>query len=105
MTMAIVTITEPSADEVQKLLYRTRMRRANHVTLATEQKFACVVLSLAPAVTQVDYPALKAAIEAIAGIQEVQLLLDGQMPASIPADTELRFQMQGDVTIEDTITP
>ena len=89
----VVTISEPSADQQQKNLYNSsRMQRSNYAEIATEQKVAVVVLKLAPGVDQPgDYAALKTAVEAITGIQNVELMVDGQAPATIPADHHMRL--------------
>lgn len=89
--MALQTIAEPSADQQQLNMYNTKMKRHSPLVLTAGEKYAACRLRLAPAVTQGDYPTLKAAIEAITGIQEAQLLIDGQCPAGIPADKELRL--------------
>lgn len=90
--MALVTMTEPSADEQQVRIYNTMMSRSNRLTLTAGKKYAAARLRLAPAVNQPDdYPALKTAIEAVAGIQTAQLLIDGQCPSTVPADRELRM--------------
>ena len=100
--MAVNTITEPSADEKQKLVYNRKMRRSNTVEIDPSQKLTVCLLKLAPAVTQSDYPTLKTAIEAVAGIQSISLLVDGQAPASIPADTDLRIVVDAQMRIDNT---
>jgi len=96
------TITEPTADAKQRLVYNRKMRRGSTQTIDPEQKFAVCLLKLAPAVNQPgDYAALGAAIKAIAGIQDVTLLVDGQAPASIPEDTELRVVTEAQMRIDD----
>jgi len=87
--MAVVTLSEPSAEEQQVHLYNTRMKKSNRTTLATDQKYAAVLLSLHPSVTQGDYGTLKTAIEAITGILDAELLIDGQTPATIPSGKQI----------------
>ena len=91
---AVNTIVIPSADDQLRMALNQRARAGNFVLVDAEQKVAVVALKLAPAVTQADYPALKTAIEAIAGIQSVELLVDGQAPATIPAGDELRLYVE-----------
>lgn len=99
----VSTITEPSADQQQKDLYNRRMRASNVVTLDTGAKYATVVVKLAPAVNQPgDYGALKTAIEQIAGIQSISLMVDGQAPAAIPADHELNLYTTVHLRIDPT---
>jgi hypothetical protein len=99
--MAVQTITEPSADAQQVRLYNTTMRRSNQEGIATGQKFAVCLVKLAAAVNQPDdYAALKTAIEAVTGVQEISLLIDGQCPASIPVGGELRAVVDGHLRIE-----
>lgn len=99
--MPIQTIAEPSSDAVQKMVYNKAMRRSNRIVMPADQKLAVVILALASAVTQADYPALKTAIETVSGIQQVNLLIDGKTPASIPEDTELRVCVDAQIRIDD----
>lgn len=99
--MTVQTLTVPSADEQQKLVYNRKVRKGNSVELPLDKKLACVILQLSPAVTQDDYPALATAIKAIAGIQEVDLLVDGQTPASIPTGTKLVLVADVQLRIDD----
>lgn len=55
--------------------------------------------------TQGDYPALKAAIEGVAGIQSVSLLIDGQVPADVGADQRARLFISAQLRNEDTPQP
>ena len=98
----VQTITEPTADEKQQLIYNRKMRAGATVTVDPSQKFAVVLIKLAPAVNQPgDYPALAAAINAIPGIQEIELLIDGVTPAAIPANTQLRIVSEAQIRIDD----
>lgn len=99
--MAIQTLTVPTVNEQQKLVYNRKVRKGNSVELPLGEKLACVVLQLAPAVTQADYPALATAIKAITGIQDVNLLVDGQTPVSIPVDTKLMLVADIQLRIDD----
>jgi len=100
--MAVVSITEPTADTQQVNMYNRAMRRSNVKVLSLDQKYAVCLISLAPAVNQPgDYAALRAAIEAITGIQEIELLIDGQTPSSIPVDKELRMVCEAHLRIDD----
>ena len=97
--MAVQTLTMPSADEQHKLV-RNRTRKSNNETIGLSQKFAVVLLKLAPAVDQSDYPALKAAMENIAGIQNASLLVDGITDATCPPANELRLVSDVQVRID-----
>lgn len=100
--MVLATITEPSADALQRIMYNKGMRGNGRVTIPTNRKFAVTLIELAGAVDQPgDYAVLKAAIVAIAGIQDIHLLVDGQAPSSIPANTELSVVVDGNLRIED----
>jgi len=73
-------------------MYNTRMKRSAPLALTAGERYVACRFRLAAAVVQPgDYPALKTAIEGIAGIQEVYLLVDGQCPASIPDGKQLRL--------------
>ena len=95
------TITVPSADDRLQIAVNKRSRKSGSVLLNESQKFACVILKLAGAVTQGDYPTLKTNIEAIAGIQEVNLLVDGQIPADVGVDNRARLILDAQMRIED----
>lgn len=95
------TIYIPDADEQLQIAVNKRARASGNLLLDENQKFACVLLKLAPSVVQSDYPALKAAIGAITGIQDVGLLVDGQVSASIPIDTQLRLYVEAAMRIEN----
>ena len=82
----VKTISEPSADQKQKTIYNKHMRAGANVTLDPEEKLAVCLLRLHPAVTPADYARLKAAVEAVTGIELIALLDDAQAPASLPAD-------------------
>lgn len=98
--MSVRTLTMPSADEQQKLV-RNRTRISNNEPIGLSQKFAVVLLKLAPAVTQADYPALKAAVEDIPGIQNVALLVDGLTDTTLPLNSEFKLVSDVQVRIDD----
>ena len=97
------TITEPTADQQQERMYNTRMKRSESVVLELDTKYAVCLLKLAPGVTQPDdYPTLKAAVEAVVGIQEVTLLIDTHgTPAEIPEGKELRMVAEAHLRIDN----
>ncbi|HUW34504.1 MAG TPA: hypothetical protein VM223_23095 [Planctomycetota bacterium] len=100
--MELRTITEPSADDQQAELYNTRMRRSNVETLVPGRKYAVVLIKLAAAVNQPgDYAVLKTNIEAVLGVQDIKLLIDGQAPASIPDGKELRMVVAAHLRIDN----
>jgi hypothetical protein len=100
--MAINTITEPSADTQQVDMYNRRMRRSNVKVLETDRKYAVCLIALHSAVNQPgDYGALKAAIEGVTGIQEAELLVDGQAPSSIPEGKQLRMVVEAHLRLDD----
>ncbi len=102
--MPLQTITEPDADAQQIGVYNRRMRRGNQQVVATGQKFAICLLELNAGVTQPnDYVALKASVEEIVGIESISLLVDGQAPASIPVDMELRLCVEGHLRIDNVL--
>ncbi len=103
--MPVNTIAEPSADQIQQMVYNKSMRKGGMVRLPIGQKLAVVAISLAPAVTQADYPALKMVMEAISGIQAVSLLVDGRTPDSIPENTELRLYVDAHLRIDNLPEP
>ena len=95
------TIIVPDADEQLTISMNKRARQSDNLLLDADQKFACVLIKLNPAVTQADYPVLKTNIENITGIQAINLLVDGKVPASLPEDTQLRIYLEAQMRIED----
>jgi len=66
-----------------------KSKQHESIALTADQKYAVVIMPLAQAVTQADYPALKAAIQAVPGIQDgVRIIIDGRTPASLPDGKE-----------------
>lgn len=96
-----VTITIPDADEQLQIAVNKRSRASGNLLLDGNQKFACVLLRLAPDVGPGDYLALKIYIEAHTGIQGVSLLVDGQVPVVIPEDHQMRVYVEAAMRIED----
>lgn len=103
--MTVQTLTVPSADEQQKLVYNRKVRKSNSVELPLDRKLACVILQLSPAVTQGDYSTLAAAIKEITGIQDVDLLVDGQTPDSIPEGTKMVLVADVQLRIDELEEP
>ena len=95
-----VTIPIPTAEEAQVTAVNKSAKRHASQVVDTGQKLAMVLLKLHPDVTQADYSTLGAAINGITGITGLHLLIDGQTPASIPADTELRVVTDVHLRIE-----
>lgn len=95
------TITIPDADEQLQIAVNKRARASGNLLLDEDQKFACVLLRLAPAVTQDDYAVLRADIQAIPGIQGASLLVDGQVPTDISEDYQVRLYLEAALRIED----
>lgn len=99
--MTIQTLTVPSADEQQKLVYNRKVKASNSIELLLNKKLACVILQLNGVVVPDDYPALAAAIKAIPGIQDVNLLIDGPTPSSIPENTKLMLCIDTQLRIDN----
>lgn len=103
--MSVQTLTVPSADEQQKLVYNRKVRASNSTELALDQKIACVLLRLAPNVTSDDYAAIGSAISAVTGVQSIELMVDGQAPSSIPENTVVTYVSEGQIRIDDVEAP
>ncbi len=99
------TLSEPTADEQLLDIYNRGMRIADRIVLETDQKYALCLLKLASAVQSTDYPALKAAIEAITGIQEISLVVDHQTRSTLPTDTQLVAILELNLRIESSVPP
>lgn len=99
--MPVETISEPTADEQQVIVYRTKMRKRNNTTLDTGRKYALCLIALAPTVTQPDdYASIKSSLlAAVPEIEDIELMIDGVAPPSIPAGTVLRLDCIADLRI------
>lgn len=94
------SLTEPNADAAVVDMYNRGVRTHEVIDLDLDQKYAVVLLKLNNAVTPGDYPALGAAINAIAGIQGVNLIIDHRTRAAIPADHTLKLVVEAHARIE-----
>ena len=97
-----VTIPIPSDDSAQQIAMNRRAKQHSSTVVPTSQKMAAVLLRLNPAVTPGDYGSLGTQIKAIPGIDNINLLIDGQTPASIPAGTEMRLHIDAHLRINPT---
>jgi hypothetical protein len=100
--MAIVTISDLTADEKTKLEFAKRLKAsATPQDLVDGTKYAVVLLKLAPAVTPADYATLKTDIIGVTGIQDATLLIDHETRASVPANHVQVLDVRADVTLRD----
>jgi len=99
--MAVTTITEPTGDDLTKLVFAKRLRANSSMDLANDTKYALCILQLAGAVTQEDYPTLKTQIIAITGIQDVDLLMDHQTKAAVPENHTQVLSVAADIKLRD----
>jgi hypothetical protein len=95
------TITELTDDQKLRLAYDKRMRVHQQVELTVDQLYAMALITLNNSVVPGDYPTLKTAVEAVAGVQNVNLLFDHHTLASLPADTKLVVNVSIDLNIQD----
>ena len=95
------TIPIPTDDEAQQIAVNKSAKRHASVAVPVGTKMAVCLLKLNAAVTPENYAVLGAAITDITGITGVNLLIDGQTPATIPADTELRLVVDAQLRIND----
>ncbi len=99
--MSVKTLTVPSADEQQRLVYNRKVRVGNTEVLQASQKFAVVLLRFEQSVEPGHYPAMGSSISEIQGIQGVTLLVDGAAGASCPANTEFKLVTDVQLRIDD----
>ena len=99
------TLAEPSSDSQLIDMYNRGMRTASKVVLNTDQLYAVCLLRLNNAVQPSDYAALKTAIEAVTGVQEIQLLIDHHTRATVPTDTQLIAVTEIHLRLESTVSP
>ena len=74
--MPVPTLTRLTAEQLIKMEFGKLRKNSGPVDLLDDADYAVCLFRLAPGVEQSDYPALKAAIEGITGIQEASLLID-----------------------------
>jgi len=100
--MALRTLTEPSDDAKLLKLYNSGMAMSNPKVLDLDRKYAVCLISLAAGVTQPDdYAALRTAIEGVTGVTEIELLIDGQTRATLPAGKQLVAVCEVNLRIQD----
>jgi len=95
------TIIDLTAEQALRLAYDKRMRMHKRVELTVDQLYALTLLTLNNAVQPTDYPTLGTAIEAVTGVQNINLLVDHHTLASLPADTKLVADISIDLNIVD----
>lgn len=102
--MAIITI--PSVDEQLAIAINSKAKAHESIAIGADQKFACIFIPLAPAVTSANYSALKTSIEAVTGIQVgVRLLIDGQTPLTISEGRDLRLKLSAQIRMDPIPAP
>lgn len=99
--MSVSTINALTEDERVKLEFAKRVRAANLADLENDTKYAVVLLKLGESVVPGDYAALRAAIVGIAGIQDVDLLIDHQTRSTIPVNHTQVIRITADVGLRD----
>ena len=100
------TISIPSAAEAMRIAVAKSARKSKTISIPAGQKVAVVVLPLNSGVTSADYPALKAAIEAITRIQNgVNLVVDGISRASVEAGYEQLLHVAVQLMTREIPTP
>ena len=101
MTAIYQEMEMPSVARQQEIACTKMMRKGNHVLLDTGRRFAVVVFKLVPAVGRDDLPALRDAILAVPGIQDVDLMMGGVALESVSEGRELILYVHGDLQIRD----
>lgn len=97
-----ITLTEPTADQTVINTYNRGMVATDKLDLAVDQLYALCLIKLNNTVVPGDYPALKAAIEAIAGVQEISLVIDHRTRATVPTDTKIVAVLEINLRLEPT---
>ena len=102
-----ITITEPTADEQLKLVFGSRVKAFAREDLKDDTKYAVCILELHPAVTPGDYGTLKTNIEAVAGIQNIALLVDHKTraEADMPENHTQVLHVEANVKLRDDTPP
>lgn len=104
--MPIKTLVRLTPDELTRLEYEKRLRIvADKVDLTDDVKYAIVLVALHSSVVPGNYPALKADIEGVTGIQNVELLIDHQARATVFADHTQVLQVRLDIALRDDTPP
>lgn len=95
------TMSELTDVQKLRLAYDKRMRFHQQVELTVDQLYALTLITLNNAVVPANYPALKAAIVSVTGIQDIDLMADHHTLASLPPDTKLMASISIDLNIVD----
>jgi hypothetical protein len=86
--MANTTFPLPTAAEAMTIAVNRKSKNTKTVVVADDQKLALVLLELNSAVTPDDYASLGTQIQAITGIQGVNLVINGITRPSVEAGEE-----------------
>jgi hypothetical protein len=97
------TLTEPTANQIVLDTYNRGMVAVDKLDLSVDQLYALCLIKLNNAVVPADYPALKAAIEAITGIQQISLVIDHHTRTTVPTDTKLVAVLEINLRLESTV--
>lgn len=83
-------LIELTGDDLIRMKYRKGLRGNENIVLEPETQYAICLVRLHDSVTPGDYPTLKTNIEAVAGVQEISLLVGRTTPAtaSLPVASE-----------------
>jgi len=99
------TLLEPTADQQIERIYNTGMAVSEQKVLEADTKYALCLLKLHSSVTPDQYPALKAAIEAVSGVQEISLVIDHQTRATVPDGKQLKVVMEFNLRLDPIPEP
>ena len=99
--MPVITIADLTDDERTKLVFAKRMRAGNSKDLEDGTRYAVVLIKLHASVAPSDYPALRTSMVDIAGIQDVDLLIDAVTPSSVPANHTQVLQVGANIQLRD----
>jgi len=96
------TIHFPDAAEQQKIAMNSGRNGRQGITPFSPtpgEKWACLMVKLHPDVTSGDYATLGSNINAVAGIQDVKLLIDmDELPALVD-DVAYRYIIVGEINV------
>lgn len=81
--MAITNLTDMTDEQKLRMAYRRAMKGTKVEVLKPETRYAVVLLELHSAVTEGDYGTLGTDIQAVTGVQDIQLLFDRVTPATV----------------------
>ena len=93
---------ERTVEETDQEEYDRFMRQSESIALEPDTLYAVALVRLHSTVDPSDYPTLKTAIEAVASVQEITLVVDHHTDAAVPEGRALKVIIDAQIKRDRT---